>query len=110
MHQQPFSLLHMKNEPMLVVADDTDSCIMLLYHWKKDMNDIFLLQEHWKRAWSIKNTEKGIQDIKNHLLFIHAWSGCDTTSSIFGKGKGSLVQFIRKSNRLKEISEVITNV
>ena len=60
-----FAATH-ENEPVLVVADDTDICIMLLYLWKEDMNDIFFLQECWKRAWSIKNTEKDINDIKDH--------------------------------------------
>ena len=35
--------------------------------------------------------------IKN-LLFIHAWSGCDTTSATFNQGKTTLMKFIANSN------------
>ena len=45
------------------------------------MTDIFL-QERWNKAWSIKDCHSIINDIKDHLLFIHSWFGCDTTSSI----------------------------
>ena len=51
-----------------------------------------------------------IEDIKNDLLFIHAWTGCDTTSAIFYKGKGSLVATLRKSQRMREMPDIISNV
>ena len=51
-----------------------------------------------------------LEDIKDHLLFLHAWTGCDTTSSIYGKGKGSSVNILRKSESLKSISDLMTNV
>ena len=34
--------------------------------------------------------------MKQHLLFVHAWSGCDSTSAILGKGKPSFFQFVEK--------------
>ena len=46
----------------------------------------------------------------DHLLFTHAWSGCDTTSSIFGKGKAFAVKMLRKSAQLRECSTIITSV
>ena len=51
-----------------------------------------------------------IEDIKDDLLSLHAWSGCDTTSAIFYKGKGSLVTTLRKSERMREISAINSNV
>ena len=35
--------------------------------------------------------------IKDLLLFIHAFAGCDTTSTIYEKGKGSLIKLLDKS-------------
>ena len=35
----------------------------------------------------------------NNILFIHAWSGCDSTSTIFDKGKTSLMKLIAKGVR-----------
>ena len=41
-----------------------------------------------RKFWKIENLVKeGGQDVTSHILFIHAWSGCDTTSAIYGQGK-----------------------
>ena len=75
---------------IIVVADDTDVAVMLLYHWKDQLSDKFVPQERGKKFWSIKEAAQKIT-LKDHLLFIHAWSGCDLTSSILGKGKPSII-------------------
>lgn len=101
----------LRNGPVNVIADDTDIVIMLLHHWKPDTHDdIYFVQERFNKAWSIKEANPSIEDIKEDLLFLHAWSGCDTTSSILDKGKRSLVTSLRKSETLKESSAIISNV
>ena len=94
---------------MIVVADDTDVAIMLLHHWKRDLSDIFFLQERDKKIWSISKALNSIVDIKEHLLFIHAWSGCDSTSSILGKGKPSFLKLLQKSIPIQSASEVMSD-
>ena len=77
-----------------VVADDTDVLILLMYHWRKTMSDVYFLSEP-KRAqkkglkvWSISDLiTKAGGLVTSHFLYIHAWSGCDTTSATFGHGK-----------------------
>jgi len=39
-----------------------------------------------------------------HILFIHAWSGCDTTYAIFGQGKPTLLKKIKESQEFQQIS------
>ena len=46
---------------------------------------------------SLENTLKVL------ILFIHAWSGCDTTSSIYGPGKTSIMKKLQKSKHFREI-------
>ena len=42
--------------------------------------------------WKIEDLVKSTGDvITSHILFIHAWSGCDTTSAMFGQGN---LQFV----------------
>ena len=42
-----------------------------------------------RRFWNIKSVKEKLgQDICRHILFIHAISGCDTTSRFFGICKG----------------------
>ena len=93
----------------LVVADDTDIFVMLLYHWQTEMNDIFLFQTRSRRTWSIKKCQNEIATIKEHLLFAHAFTGCDTTSAVFAKGKGNFVKLLRKSVNLQNASRVMSN-
>ena len=96
--------------PVNVIADDTDNAIMLMHHWKTDIHDdVYFVQERFNKAskQSVQSANQSIEDIKNDLLFLHAWSGCDTTSSIFVKGKGNLVTILRQSPSLKEKSVII---
>ena len=88
-----------------VVADDTDILIMLVFFWNATMSNIFLRHEARK---SIKKDLEiiSIEDIVSHipkhvkenLLFIHAWGGCDTNSATFGQGKIATLKLI-ESNR-----------
>ena len=47
--------------------------------------------------------------VKEHLLFVHAWSGCDTTSSTFGKRKRTFSNMLNKSEELKLESQILSN-
>ena len=47
--------------------------------------------------------------IVSHLLLVHAWSGCDTTSATFGHGKTTLLKKLKASEVIQEISSVLCN-
>ena len=54
---------------VVVVADDIDVAMMLLYHWKDTKENnfvIFLKQESAGKCWSIKSASKKV-DVKEHL-------------------------------------------
>ena len=95
--------------PIVVVADDTDIAVMLLYHWNDQMQTVFFHQEKGKKTWSIKKAFNAIAMVKEHLLFVHAWSGCDTTSSTFGKRKRTFSNMLNKSEELKLESQILSN-
>ena len=48
-------------------------------------------------------------DVKEHLLFVHAWSGCDSTSAILGKGKPSFLNLVRTSPDIQSASEIMSD-
>ena len=87
----------------------TNILVLLLYHWTKEMADIYFhkVNDSKKRKlvgpstiYSIKDISANINPIiKNHILFIHAWSGCDTTSSMYGQGKTYLMKNVKKTNQ-----------
>ena len=90
-----------------VVADDTDVLILLMYHWKESMADVYFISEPKKsqktglQVWRIYDLiSKAGKMLTSHLLFINAWSGCDTTSATFGMGKTNLVKKIQSSEEV----------
>ena len=94
-----------------VVADDTDVLILLIYHWKPSMADIYFHSEAKKSqkkglvVFKISDLSSNIgQVITANILFLHAWSGCDTTSATYGHGKTSLLKKIKNSEELQQIS------
>ena len=82
------------SKEVIAVADDTDVLILLMHHWTENMADVYFLSEPKKshkkgmQVWRICDLiAKAGTLVTSHLLFIHAWSGCDTTSATFGQGK-----------------------
>ena len=63
---------------VVFVADDTDIAVMILYHWKEELGDIIFYQERQQKGWSIKQAAERLGDLREHVLLVHAWSGCDT--------------------------------
>lgn len=60
--------------------------------------------------WKVPDlVNKAGEVLTSHLLFIHAWSGCDTTSATYGHGKTSLLKKITESEELQQISFLMTN-
>ena len=86
---------------------------MLVYHWNNSMAPIYVRSDYSKSG---KRVEKlfDVQEastvldpnIKEHLLFIHAFSGCDTTSAVHDKGKNSVKKMIEKSKEAQALATV----
>ena len=99
----------LEGNEVTVVADDMDVLILLIYHWKDNMADICFHSELKKKRFIFMEhlcdlVNKVGKTITSYLLFVHAWSGCDTTSATFGHGKTSLLKKIKESEELQQIS------
>ena len=98
-----------KKEPTTVVADDTDVAVMMAYHWQEDLKPLLFQSERAKKCWDIGSCQDELDGNKEHLLFIHAWTGCDSTSAICGKGKVTFANQIKKSELLRKVSKAVTD-
>ena len=76
----------------VLIGDDTDLLILLLYHVEMDAHELFIAPKpkqstKKKRVWCIKQSREFLgPTLCDHLLFVHAISGCDTT---YREGRGS---------------------
>ena len=96
----------------VLVGDDTELLILLCYHACIDSHYIFVRPEPKKitkihRVLNIKIIKEQLgADVSNHILFLHAVLGCDTTSHLYGIGKGSSLRNYKTSNHFREQAKV----
>ena len=81
---------------VVLVGDDTDLLVLLLHQQYEGKHDVFFAPEPKKnskaRIWDVKDVKERLGSfICKHILFIHAMLGCDSTSRVFGLGKGVLL-------------------
>ena len=93
-----------------VVSDDTDILVLLMYHWQsRTMEDIILAttktvsKKKIPIRYSIKELVEQHKQTE-HLLFAHAWTGCDTTSAIHKYGKAKIFQLLKTKSDQVAIS------
>ena len=85
----------------VLIGDDTDLLVLLLYHDEPRKN-MFFAPEPKKnaksRVWDIKQVKSDLGSfICKHILFAHAISGSDTTSRLFGLGKGTILKKLKEN-------------
>ena len=92
-----------------LVGEDTDLLILLCYHANLDSHNIFFRPEPKKntkkpRLWSIKVVKEQLgPEICSNILFLHAVLGCDTTSHLYGIGRGTSLKKIKLSRHFRQI-------
>lgn len=99
-----------------IIGDDTDLLVLLLHHLPNQAHDLYFLPEPKKgskhpKLWNIQDLKSTLPaEISANILFLHAFLGCDTTSRIFGVGKGALLKKIQTSSILKEAAKTFNNL
>lgn len=80
-----------------VVADDTDIFVLLIFFcWKWQCSAQITMRKFDGRVIDINATAHKLGNKSLQLLAVHAISGCDTVSYMFGKGKASAVSTMLK--------------
>ena len=98
-------------EETVLAADDTDLVILICYYADPDGFDLFMQcstrgTTKKNRTWDIKVTQSELgADSCNNILFIHAILGCDTTSRLYGLGKGLSLKRFTSSALFRDKSE-----
>ena len=91
------SLAASTNDPVILDASDTDILVMLIADDRTKDN---LTMQSTNRM-KISNVKQKIkQNVKDHILVVHAISGCDTVSAPFGKGKTAAFKAVNNDKDL----------
>ena len=86
----------------ILVGDDTDLLILLCHHVPSDMTNVYFWPEprhmsrRFPRCWNIAALKLALgPEVCNSILFAHAILGCDSTSRLYGLGKGMAIKLLR---------------
>ena len=76
---------------VMVLGEDTDILVLLVHLLNVEWSDLFFasMSSKNRRIWDIKKLKSKVGIEKSQILpAVHALTGCDTTSRLFGIGKG----------------------
>lgn len=94
------ALEHCYKTPV-IVAEDVDVLVLLIALVPPTKKTFFLKPSKGKvasRVYSLKSFNK-YPFCKENILFLHAVTGCDTTSSFFGKGKKIAISLMENKSK-----------
>ena len=88
--------------PTTLIGEDTDLLVLLLFHTDvSECTELYFLSEKVKSfVYNIKVLKQVfVEAVCNDLLFLHAFTGCDSVSRVFRIGKKYGFQQITKSEK-----------
>ena len=88
-----------------VRAEDNDILIMLIHHVTRTHNSVLLTTS--KGCYNVIEIAESLTELQRFaILLIHAFTGCDTVSSIFGYSKEKLFTSLTSTDLLRDQFDV----
>ena len=98
--------------PTTRIGEDTDLLVLLLYHAEvsKCIELYFRSDKAKSHVYNIKVLKQVLGEaVCNDLLFLHAFTGCDSVSRVFGIGKKvGFQRIIKKEKAMKDCSKAFS--
>ena len=91
-----------------VVGEDTDLLILLAHHACSDTHDIIFFSDKQgknTKLWNVKQLLDALGQLRHLLLFLHAFTGCDTTSRPFGGGKAAALKKLKNCAQIQAAAQ-----
>ena len=99
---------------MVLVGEDTDLLVMLTALVSPSSTSTIYFLKPGKGSSGNKlfdsKSFKYPQYVRDNILFLHAFSGCDTTSSFFRQNKLKLVKTLIHNEELWKVVQVLQNL
>ncbi|GBN10775.1 hypothetical protein AVEN_145684-1 [Araneus ventricosus] len=94
---------------VVVIGEDIDLFVILIGIFTFD-NIYFLKPGKGKITEKLFSPHTALEKtIADNILFMHAMSGCDTTSTLFNYGKMKFVQTLKNNPDLLKVTEIFKN-
>lgn len=90
-----------EHEKVAVIGQDVDLLVLLIALTPEDKEIHFIKQGAGKVATAVFSI-KDYSHLKDTILFSHAFTGCDTTSALYGKGKKAFLNTLKKRSGLAD--------
>lgn len=87
-----------------VVGTDTDLLVMMVARAPPEAS-LYMIQPgtcgRQDKVFNIRATQQALGDGTKSILFMHAMTGCDTTSALYNKGKATAHRRLKSNGHLK---------
>ena len=96
-----------------VIGEDTDVLVLLCHHADTQTQKLYYRSEGRRnaksRVWDIHSLQRALgSEVCRLLPFAHAIAGCDTTSRLFGIGKGVALRKLKTAPTFKQMAEAFS--
>ncbi|XP_071574804.1 uncharacterized protein [Temnothorax nylanderi] len=91
-------------ESVVIVGEDIDLLIILTGIANETQNNVYFMKPGKRKSAKCLYSSTSLQDptLAEHILFYHAFTGCDTTSALFNQGKIKITLLLKKTDDLRE--------
>ena len=91
-----------------LIGEDTDLLILLLHYCLQDGKPLYFRSDKQSRSnmkvYDIRQMKRLLGSrLCSQLLFLHAFTGCDSTSRIYGIGKKSAFQTLAQNDKILQL-------
>ena len=94
---------------MVIVLEDIDVLAILTHMCPENKTIYFLKPKKGNSPQSVytgNSFDELYLNCKQHILFIHAFTGCDTTSAFYGKGKKDFAKICASSIEIQQAANI----
>ena len=96
----------------VIVAEDIDVIVILTGRAKADEEIYFLKlskQNVAAAVYSPKSLETNFPNCSKFIIFAHCFTGCDSTSAFYNKGKTKIIDILEKRQGVREKASIFYN-
>lgn len=95
-----------------IVTQDVDVLVLMIAYALPDKPILLLkppIGRVKRKVFSSLTLQQEHVNVKEYILLVHSFSGCDSTSAIYGKGKKQLLKLVEKNNLLMECVSIFNS-